>query len=90
MLVPMSAASGRPGYMAKREEKNKFDKYHRINLVPFVLETTRRPGYHARKFIKHLYDDTDHPPTAIRDAWDAIQTTLNNSISKQQLQAVPT
>ena len=73
---------------AKREEKKKFDRYTCINLVPFILESTRRPGYHARKFIKHLYDDTDHPPTAIRDAWAAIQTTLHNSISKQQLLAV--
>ena len=64
----MTAASARPGYMAKREEKKKFDRYPHINLVPFILESTRRPGYHARKFIKHLYDDTDHPPTAIRDA----------------------
>ena len=76
--------------MAKREEKKKFGRYPRINLVPFILESTGRLGYHARKFIKHLYDDTDHPPTAIRDAWAAIQTTLHNSISKQQLRAVTT
>ena len=58
----ISVASGRPCcYMAKREEKEKFDRYPRINLVPFVLETTGRPGYHAQKFIKHLYNDTDHP-----------------------------
>ena len=86
----MTAASARPGYMAEREEKKKFDRYPRINLVPFILESTGRPGYHARKFIKHLYDDTDHPPTAIRDAWAAIQTTLHNSISNQQLRAVTT
>ena len=84
------AASARPGYMAKREEKKKFDRYPRINLVPYIPESTGRPGYHARKFIKHLYDDTDHPPTAIRDAWAAIQTTLHNSISKPQLRAVTT
>ena len=77
-------------YMAKSEEKKKFDRYARINLVPFVLETTGRPGYHAQKFNTHLYNDTDHPPTAIRDAWAAIQTTLHNSISKQQLRAVTT
>ena len=86
----MTAASARPGYMAKREEKKKFERYPRINLVPFILEATGRPGYHARKFIKHLYSDTDHPPTAIRYAWTAIQTTLHNSISKQQLRAVTT
>ena len=38
------AGSGRPGYMAKREEKKKFDRYPRINLAPFILESTRRPG----------------------------------------------
>ena len=86
----IAAASTRPGYMAKREEKKKFDRYPRINLVPFILETTGRPGYHAQKFIKHLFSDTDHPPTAIRDAWAAIQTTLHGCISKQQLQAVTT
>ena len=86
----MTAASGRPGFMAKREEKKKFDRYPRINLIPFILETTGRPGYHAQKFIKQLYSDADHPPTAIRDAWTAIQTTLHNSISKQQLRAVTT
>ena len=47
----MTAASARPGHMAKREEKKKFDKYPRINLVPFILETTGRPGFHAQKFI---------------------------------------
>ena len=86
----IAAASTRPGYMAKREEKKKFDRYTRVNLAPFILETTGRPGYHAQKFIKHLFSDTDHPPTAIRDAWAAIQTTLHGCISKQQLQAVTT
>ena len=87
----IAVASTRPGYMAKREEMKKFDRYSRINLVPFILETTGRLGYHARKFIKHqFYDDTDHPPTAIRDAWAAIQTTLHGCISKQQLRAVIT
>ena len=36
----MTAASARPGYMAKREEKRKFDRYPRINLAPFILEST--------------------------------------------------
>ena len=86
----MTAASGRPGFMAKREEKKKFERYPRMNLIPFILKTTGRPGYHARKFIKYLYDDADHPPTAIRDAWTAVRTTLPNSISEQQLRAVTT
>ena len=45
----ISAACARPGYMAKREEKNKFDRFSQINLVPLIHETTRRPGYHAKK-----------------------------------------
>ena len=32
----VSAASTRPGLMAKRAEKNKFDRYPHINLVPFI------------------------------------------------------
>ena len=40
--------------MAKRAEKTKFDRYPHINLVPFILETTGRPGPHARKFINYL------------------------------------
>ena len=49
----------------------------RINLVPLVLETMRRPGCRApkKKVIEALYSDTDHPTTATRDAWTAIQTT---------------
>ena len=86
----ISAASGRSGFMAKQEEKKTIGRYPRIKLAAFVLETTGRPGYHAQKFIKALYSDTDHPPTAIRDAWAAIQTTLHNSISKQQLRAAVT
>ena len=31
----ISAASGRPGYMAKREETTKIGRYSRINLAPF-------------------------------------------------------
>ena len=34
------AASTKPGLMAERAEKNKFDRYPHINLVPFILETT--------------------------------------------------
>ena len=73
-----SSASARPGCMAKREEKKKFDRYP-------ILENAGRPGYHTQKFIKDLFSDTEHPPTPNRDAWTAIQTTPHNSISKQQL-----
>ena len=45
--------------LAKRAEKNKFDRYPHINLVPFILETTGRPGPHARKFINFLLRDAD-------------------------------
>ena len=47
----VSAAGTKPGLMAKRAEKGKCDRYPHINLVPFILETTGRPGPHARKFI---------------------------------------
>ena len=33
----ISAASARPGYMAKRAEKTKFDRHPHINLVPCLL-----------------------------------------------------
>ena len=35
----VSAASTKPGLMAKRAEKNKFNRYPHTNLVPFILET---------------------------------------------------
>ena len=69
----VSAASTKPGLMAKRAEKTKFDRYPHINLVPFILETTGRPGPHARKFINYLMRDADNPPIAIRDTWSTIQ-----------------
>ena len=72
----MTAASARPGYMAKREEKNKFDRYPRINLVPFILESTGRPGYHARKFIKHLYDNSSGRSLRDRYGYCATHATL--------------
>ena len=65
----VSAASTRLGHMAKRAEKGRFDRYPHINLVPFVLETTGRPGPFARKFICYLMRDADNPPIAIRDTW---------------------
>ena len=38
----VAAPSTRPGHMAKRAEKSKFDRYPHFNLVPFILETTGR------------------------------------------------
>ena len=75
--------------MAKRAEKNKFDRYPHINLVPFILETTGRPGPHARKFISYLMR-ADNPPLAIRDTLSTIQSVLYSAISKQQLTAAVT
>ena len=83
----VSAASTKPGFMAKRAEKTKFDRYPHINLVPFILETTGRPGPHARKFINYLLRDADNPPIAVRDTWSTIQSVLHSAISKQQLTA---
>ena len=43
----ISAASARSGYMAKREEKQKLDRYPRINLVPlqqYGPPTNSHPG----------------------------------------------
>ena len=69
----VSAASTKPGLMAKRAEKTKFDRYPHINLVPFILETTGRPGPHARKFIiccetlitHKLLSETLGPPSRV-------------------------
>ena len=80
----VSAASTKPGLMAKRAEKNKFDRYPDVNLVPFIPRTTGRPGPHARKYISYLMRDADQPPLAIRDTWSAIQNVLHSAISKQQ------
>ena len=86
----VSAASTNPGLMARRAEKNKFDRYPHINLVPFILETTGRNGPHARKFMNYLLRDADNPPLAIRDTWSAIQSVLHSALSKQQLTAAVT
>ena len=86
----VSAASTKPGQMAKRAEKNNFDRYPHINLVPFILETTGRPGPHARKFISYLMRDADNWPLTIRDTWSTIQSVLHSAISEQQLTAAVT
>ena len=64
--------------------------YPHINLVPFMLETTGRPGPHAKKFTSYLMRDADNPPLAIKDTWSAIQCVLHSAISKQQLTAAVT
>ena len=53
----------RPSCMANAK-KRKSSTGTRINLATFILETTGRRGYHAQEFIKHLFSDTDHPPTS--------------------------
>ena len=63
---------------------------HTSNLVPVILETTGRPGPHAKKFIGYLMRDADNPPLAIRDTWSTIQSVLHSAISKQQLTAAVT
>ena len=65
----VSAASTKPGLMAKRAEKTKFDRYPHINLAPFILEATGRPDPHASKLINYLLRDADNPPIAVRDTW---------------------
>ena len=67
----VSSASTKPGLMAKRAEKNNFDRYPHINLVPFILETTGRPGPHARKFINYLL-----PPSKVSST---VPSPNNNS-----------
>ena len=86
----VSAASTKPGLMDKRADKNKFDRDPHINLVPFILETTGRPGPHARKFVNYLLRDADNPPTAVRDTRSTIHSVLHSAISKQQLTAAVT
>ena len=60
----VSAASTRPGLVAKRAEKSKFYRSPHINLVPFILETTGRPGPHARNFISHQGHLVSYPKCA--------------------------
>ena len=55
-----------------------------------ILETTGRPGPHAKKFINNLLRDADNPPVAVRDTWSTIQSVPHSAISKQQLTAAVT
>ena len=67
-----AASSGFQASFPKREEKRKFDRY------PFPPPHQPRPisPCAPKKVIKALYSDTDHPTTATRDAWAAVQTTI--------------
>ena len=84
----LAAAARTPGYMAKLAERGKFNRYPGHKLIPFVLETTGRPGQQARKFIQGLFRDHPTPALAIRNAWACIQSTLHTSISLQQLKVI--
>ena len=83
----IATASTGPSHMSKRAAKVKFDRYSHVNLVPFILDPTSRPGYYTKKFIGNLMKDADNRPLAIRDTWSAIQSVLHSAISKQQLTA---
>ena len=46
----------------REQRRSKFGRYPHVNLVPFVLETTGRPGYHVQKFISNFMKVADNPP----------------------------
>ena len=85
-LLAQSSAKG--GYMARREEKEKIRRYPNHRLVPFVMETTGRPGYHARKFVRELVADAETPARAAQELWCCLQSALQSAIARQQLKAV--
>ena len=62
----ISAANARPGYMAKREDKKKFDRYTRINLGPIHPRVHRetglpRPKVHQTPLRRHRPPTNSHP-----------------------------
>ena len=83
----MAAASAKPGHMARRAERSKFNRYPGHKLIPFVLETTGRPGYHARQFVQQLAAGHDKPAIVASEIWACIQSVLHGAISQQQLAA---
>ena len=84
----LAQASTKGGYMARKEEKSKFTRYPNHRLIPFVLETTGRPGFHARKFVSDMVADHPQPSVASQNIWCILQNALQTSISHQQLRAV--
>ena len=47
----------------RERNKVKFDRYPHINLVPFILETTGRPGHHAKKVYQQTHERRRQPTT---------------------------
>ena len=75
----VSAASTRPGHMAKRAEENKFVRFH-------TSTSSLQAGLdHTPENFSNLMRDAVNPPLAI-----AIQSELYSAISKQQLIAALT
>ena len=74
----VSAASTRPGLMAKRAEKKNLTDTH--TSTSFLSSSRPQVG------LAH----TPEISSAIRDTWSAIQSVLHSAISKQQLTAAVT
>lgn len=83
----MTSAAANAGYMARRAERNKFSRYPGHKLIPFVLETTGRLGYHTRQFIQHLAADHEPQSVVVSEIWACIQGVLHGCASQQQLAA---
>lgn len=83
----MASAAAKAGYMARRAERNQFGRYPGHNLIPVVLETTGRPGYHGKQFIQHLAADHEPQSVVISEIWACVQGVLHGCISQQQLAA---
>ena len=83
----VSAASTKPGLVAKRAEKSKFDSTHTsISFRSFLRPQAglaHTPGNSLTIYCEML---TTHL-IAVRDTWSTIQSVLHSAISKQQLTA---